>query len=127
MFVALGFCVRRPPKEDADHQLYYAKVLLDGTQWIGEGSFRNWLETGCGFVPKEGSHPSELADMFARDLYEWTKGAASVAPKRWAEFDSKIYCRGDGARGRFGVKLFPDSDIRDAIIEHRRRCGADLN
>ena len=28
--------------------------------------------------------------------------------------------------GKFGVKVFPDSDIREAIELHRRDCGAAL-
>jgi len=112
------------PREDAYHQLEYARLLLDGTQWVPDKAFRSWLETGLRFEPKAGSHPLELADMFSRDLYEWVRGDCDVVPKRWGLFSEKIYCRGDGLSGKFGVKVFPDSDIRDRIEAHRVYCGA---
>ena len=112
------------PKEDAQHQLGYAQLLLDGTQWVSGADFRNWLETGPRFTPKSNSHPMELADMFSRDLYEWVRDGCVTTPRRWELFQSKIYCRGDGMRGKFGVKVFPDSEIRDIIEAHRLRCGA---
>lgn len=112
------------PKEDAEHQLEYARLLLDGTQWVPSSAFRNWLETGMRFAPKSNSHPMELADMFSRDLYEWVRGECSIKPYRWDVFEKKIYCRDDGMRGKFGVKIFPDSDIRDKIEVHRVQCGA---
>ena len=111
------------PKEDAEHQLEYSRLLLDGTQWVHSSDFRNWLETRLTYVPKSGSHPVELADIFSRDLYEWTRGNCQSNPHRWELFQSKIYLRGDGMRGKFGVKIFPDSDIRDIIEAHRFRCG----
>ena len=112
------------PKEDAEHQLGYAKLLLDGTQWVSESDFRNWLEIGLRFIPKSGSHPMELADMFSRDLFEWVRSGCDSSPRRWELFQDKIYCRDDGMRGKFGVKIFPDSDIRDIIEAHRTQCGA---
>ncbi len=111
-------------REDAEHQLEYARLLLEGSQWIPDSVFRNDLETGLRFVPKQGSHPCELADMFARELYEWIRGDCDVTPMRWDLFSKKMYCRGDGQMGKFGVKVFPDSDIRDRIEAHRLRCGA---
>lgn len=113
-------------REDAEHQLQYARLLLEGSQWIPDAVFRNYLETGLRFVPKQGSHPCELADMFSRELYEWIRGDCDVTPLRWELFSKKIYCRGDGQMGKFGVKVFPDSDIRDQIEAHRTRCGAEL-
>ena len=112
------------PKEDAEHQLEYAHLLLDGTQWVPASAFRNWLETGLRFIPKSGSSAVELADMFSRDLYEWVRSECEIEPIRWELFNRKIYCRGDGLRGKFGVKVFPDSDIRDKIEAHRVQCGA---
>lgn len=113
-------------KEDAYHQLEYARAILDGSQWVPDSAFRNWLEPGLTFRPKRGSHPLELADMFCRDLYEWIRGTCSRSPKRWKLFSQRIYCRGDGRMGKFGVKVFPDSDIRERIEAHRARCGATL-
>lgn len=71
------------PCEDAEHQLEYARTLLDGSQWVPDSAFRSWLETGLRFEPKKGSHPPELADMMSRDLYEWVRGNCEVKPKRW--------------------------------------------
>ena len=112
------------PKQDAEHQLEYARLLLDGTQWVPDSAFRNWLETGMRFIPKSGSHPMELADMFSRDLYEWVRDGCESKPHRWKFFQDKIYCRRDGLRGKFGVKIFPDSDTRSVIESHRAQCGA---
>lgn len=111
------------PKEDAFHQLGYARLLLDGTQWVPDSAFRNWLETGLRFTPKSGSDPMELADMFSRELFEWVRGGCQVQPKRWNLFSKKIYIRGDGMRGKFGIKIFPDSDIHDIIEMHRKGFG----
>lgn len=115
------------PREDAQHQLEYARVLLTGTQWVSASAFQQHLEAGAQFKPKGGSHPLELADMVARDLYEWVRGGCAGNPGRSDIFGPKIYCRGDGANGKFGVKVFPDSDIRDAIELHRATCGAMAN
>ncbi len=69
------------PREDAYHQLEYARVLLEGSQWVPEAAFRNWLETGLRFTPKSTSEPMELADILSRDLFEWVRGNCAVAPK----------------------------------------------
>lgn len=110
--------------EDAYHQLEYARVLLEGSQWVSEKSFRQWLETGLRFIPKQGSDPTEIADLFSRELFEWIRSDCQEEPKFWNLFSRKIYCRGDGRMGKFGVKVFPDVDIRDRIEAHRRACGA---
>ena len=63
----------------------------------------------------------ELADMFSRDLFEWVRGGCGAfTPRRWDIWQTKIYARDDGMMGKFGVKVFPDSDIRDQIENHRR-------
>ena len=109
------------PREDAEHHREYLDLLLDGTQWVSDSAFRNWLRTGCDFTRKQGSDPMEIADMFARDLFEWVRGGCGpVQPPRWDLWQPKIYAREDGQRGKFGLKVFPDSDIRDTIEEHRR-------
>jgi hypothetical protein len=110
------------PKEDALHQLDYARVLLDGSQWVSASSFQGWLETGLRFVTKHRSDPTELADMFARDTFEWVRAGCCGSPRRWDIFASKIYCRGDGQMGKFGLKVFPDADIRSEIESHRDAC-----
>ncbi|HLB29728.1 MAG TPA: DUF3800 domain-containing protein [Dehalococcoidia bacterium] len=112
------------PKEDAQHQLEYARVLLEGSQWVPGSAFQHFLVTGLQFTPKRGSDAMELADMFSRAIYEWVGGGCSISPARWDLFGRKIYCRGDGQMGKFGVKVFPDSDIRERIEAHRRGCGA---
>lgn len=108
-------------REDAQHQLEYARVLLDGSRWVPDSAFRNWLEPGLRFTPKQGSDPMELADMFARELFEWIRDDCTTTPKRWGMFSEKVYRRGDGMMGKFGVKVFPDSDIRGRVEDHRRR------
>jgi hypothetical protein len=113
--------------EDATHQLEYARILLDGSQWVPDSAFRAWLETGLRFQPKCGSDPMEIADMFARDLYEWIRGDCKTPSKRWDLFSKRAYCRADGLMGKFGIKVFPDADIRDIIEQHRAAYGATLN
>ena len=108
------------PLEDALHQLEYARVLISGSQWLKPSSFRNWLETGLRFAPKRGSEATELADMVARSLYEWIRGGCEVNPSKWSQLSRKIYCRDDGQMGKFGIKVFPDSDILNQIHDHRR-------
>ncbi len=112
------------PKEDAQHQMDYARLLLEGSQWIPDSAFRNWLETGLRFMPKSNSHPIELADMVSREIYEWVRDGCVTEQVRWPSFGKKIYCRDNGAMGKFGVKVFPDSDIREAVLAHRRDNGA---
>ena len=111
------------PKEDAQHQMDYARLLLEGSQWIPDSAFRNWLETGLRFMPKSNSHPIELADMVSREIYEWVRDGCETEQGRWSLFGKKIYCRGDGAMGKFGVKVFPDADIREAVLAHRQTNG----
>jgi len=57
--------------------------------------------------------------MLSRDLYEWIRDDCIGSPKRWDTFGKKIYCRDEGMMGKFGIKVFPDSDIRDRIEAHR--------
>jgi len=113
------------PLEDAHHQLEYARVLLEGSQWVPDSAFRQWLETGLRFTPKHGSDPTELSDMLSRDLFEWTRSSCTSTPKYWKLFGGKMYCRGDGRMGKFGIKVFPDADIRQNVEQHRILCGAE--
>lgn len=113
------------PREDAEHHRDYLELLLDGTQWVQDAAFRNWLTTGCEFTRKQGSDPMELADMFSRDLFEWARGGCGkVTPRRWHVWQPKIYSRGDSMMGKFGIKVFPDSDIRARIEGHRAQVRA---
>jgi hypothetical protein len=111
------------PREDAEHQSVYADVLLHGTQWVPEAAFQQWLETGVLFPTKHGSDPMELADMVSRDIYEWVESGCLSSPGRWGLLTDRTYSRGDRMQGKFGVKVFPDSDIREAIEAHRRGGG----
>jgi Protein of unknown function (DUF3800) len=110
------------PREDAEHQRVYADVLLQGTQWVPESAFQQWLETGVLFPAKHGSDPMELADMVSRDVYEWVEGGCTGTLGRWGLLSERIYRRGDGMQGKFGIKIFPDADIREVIEAHRRSC-----
>lgn len=113
------------PREDAEHHVQYVDLLLHGTQWVPDSAFRNWLETGVHFTKKQGSSPIELSDMLARDLFEWVRaGCGNDMPRRLHVFNRKIYRRDDMRMGKFGVKIFPDSDIKDLVDAHRARCAA---
>ena len=111
------------PMQDAKHQLEFARILIDGTEWVPPSAFRSWLFTGLEFKPKLGSHPLEMADMVSRDMYEWIKSDCIGDPKRWDLFSSKAYCRGDGTVGKFGIKVFPNSDILGRTSIHRDRLA----
>lgn len=113
------------PLEDALHQLEFARVLVEGSQWVPESAFRNYLETGLRFAPKTGSSPLEIADIVSRDLYEWLIQGCEGETKYWDLLRKKVYHRGDGQMGKFGIKVFPDSDIRERIEAHRNQCGAE--
>ena len=59
--------------------------------------------------------------MATRDVYEWVRdGCGDAIPRRWSVWQPKIYARDDGQMGKFGIKIFPDSDIRDRIEHHRQ-------
>lgn len=109
-------------REDAEHQAAYADVLLHGTQFLSESGFQSWLETGCRFSPKTGSNPAELADLIAREVFEWTRSSCQVAPPYWDVLNEKFYIREDGRQGRFGLKIFPCSDIQEHVDRHRDSC-----
>lgn len=113
------------PREDALHQLELARLLIDGTQWVRQSDFQQAIEPGARFVPKQGSCPTELADMLARDIYEWLKSGMTEQPGRWPAFERGIYLRGDAQQGKFGLKVFPDSDIRSAVESHRAHVAAE--
>jgi len=108
------------PKEDALHQRDFVDLLLYGTQWVPPSAFQGHLEPGVRYVKKAGSAVTELADMWARDLFEWARAGCEGQPGRWSLFEPRIYARGDLMMGKFGLKVFPDSDIREQIERHRR-------
>ena len=106
---------------DALHQLTVSETIAQGTQWVSPKAFQRYLNPGVEFVRKRGSHPTELSDMLARDIFEWIKTDCAREPLRWDLFGHKFYRRSDLQRGKFGLKVFPDSDIRDAVEAHRAR------
>lgn len=109
------------PREDAEHQLAYVETLLDGTQWVSGSDFQKYLETGLRFEPKSGSRPTELADLVARDVFEWIRSGCEETPTTWDVWAPKVYQRGDLRMGKFGLKIFPDSDIRPKIEAQRNQ------
>ena len=113
------------PREDAEHQRDFVDTLLGGTRRTSESAFRRFLEPGVSFVPKSGSHPIELSDMLARDMFEWIRGDCLVEPLRWSIFGDKFYRRDDPASGEFGLAVFPDLDIRHHIQTYRERIVAE--
>lgn len=110
--------------DDAEHQVDYADLVLHGTQFVSGRTFQCWVEPGCRFSVKHGSDPSELSDLVAREVFEWTRADCGKDPPYWDILNSKAYVRGDGLYGKFGIKVFPATGVEDAIREHRLLCGA---
>ena len=117
MFESIG------PREDAERQAVVVDLLLHGTQWVSDGAFRGQLHPGVHYAPKRGSDVMELADIVAREVYEWTRSSCTIEPKFWDVVSPRFYARGDFAMGKFGLKVFPDRDIRDVVEAHRLRFG----
>ena len=69
----------------------------------------------------------KLADIVAREVYEWTRSGCTVEPKFWDVVSPRFYARGDFSMGRFGLKIFPDRDIRSLVEAHRERFGPTNN
>ncbi len=113
-------------REDADHQRAYVELLLEGTQWVPAGALRRYLETGMRFVGKRGSHPMELADMLARDVFEWVRSDCRRVPRRWPIFEEKLYARGDLRMGKVGLKVFPADDIEEQVEAQREQLRTRL-
>ncbi|MBL8066030.1 MAG: DUF3800 domain-containing protein [Chthonomonadaceae bacterium] len=109
-------------REDAEHQRAFADLLLLGSEFVSDGCFRGWLQPGCEFRSKGGSHPLELADLAARALLTWARDGRPDEHSFWDLWAHRITTRQDVERGKFGVKVFPDADIRDEIIRIRERC-----
>ena len=117
MFESIG------PREDAERQAVVVDLLLHGTQWVSDGAFRGQLHPGVHYAPKRGSDVMELADIVAREVFEWTRSGCLVEPKFWDVVSPRFYARGDFAMGKYGLKIFPDRDIRDVVETHRKRFG----
>jgi hypothetical protein len=112
--------------ENAYHQLEYARTLLDGTQWVPMHAFQKHLLPGLEFEPKGRSSPMELADFFSRDLYEWIRSGCTYEPPHWDAYCRKVYVRGDGRMGKFGIKVMPDLPEYERIDAHRVKYGAQI-
>ena len=110
------------PREDALRQAAVVDLLLHGTQWLSESAFQGMLHTGVLYAPKRGTEATELADIVAREVFEWVSSGCTREPKYWDVVSSKFYSRGDRQMGKFGLKVFPDSDIRSLIEAHRWRA-----
>ena len=109
-------------KEDVEHQLHYAYTLLRGTQWHKPIAFLSAMEPGCQFIPKQGSNPTEIADLISREVYEWVSDDFKKDPPYWDTLRDKWYKAADGSDGRFGLKVYPSFDIRELIEAHRAQC-----
>ena len=113
-------------REDAEHQQAFVELLLQGTQWVPDSAFRSYLETGLRFVGKDGSHPTELSDMLARDVFEWIRSDCERQPSRWPIFEEKFYRRGDLRSGKYGLKVFPAAGVGQQVELQRDRMRARL-
>lgn len=120
-----GWCSRA--KAFARTPNTFGHLLVDRTQWVSESGFRTWLEPGVSFVPERGSLAGQLADVVAREINEWVTSGWVKDPKWWAILRARFYGRGDRSRGIFGLKVFPDLDIRELIEEHREKSAAGGN
>lgn len=107
--------------EDALHQRAFADLLIHGSEFVSDGCFRGWLRPGCEFRSKSGTHPLELADLAARAMLTWVRDGRPENHDFWTIWAPKIATREEIERGRFGVKVFPDHDIREEILNLRNR------
>jgi hypothetical protein len=94
-------------REDATHQREFADILLNGTQWVPESAFQQWLEAGILFPNKHGSDPMELADMISRDVYEWAERAVPVGSADGRSSTIVSTAAGIGSTGSSGSRSSP--------------------
>ena len=109
-------------RQNAMHQVTVAQTIVQGTEYVAPQGFQRFLIPGVEFVGKQGTHPTELADMLARDVFEWIRSDCRHDPPRWALFQDKFYKRENLRRGKFGLKVFPDSDIAAEVEDNRNRA-----
>ncbi len=114
----------RGPREDAELQRAVAEVLVDGTRWVSNRGFQRYLRPGVDFTPKRGSSPLEISDTVARSVYDWVTSGCEREPRRWPLLGEKWYRHGDLKMGKFGLKVFPDSDLTTQIEAHRDQFRA---
>lgn len=106
-------------REDALHQRALADLLLHGSEFVADGCFRGCIEPGCSFAVKGGSSPLELADLCARWIMTFFRDGQPHDHRFWSIVAPKIYASGL-EKGKFGLKVFPDSDIREEVLALRR-------
>jgi hypothetical protein len=104
---------------DLFHQQEFCRICREGTRFMPPHDFQHHLEAGCGFVPKQNSHPTEISDIVSRDIFEWMRDGFTKQPKYWDAYKNKFYVRDDGNRGKCGLKVFPGSDILEVIAAAR--------
>ena len=88
--------------KDALHQAAHTYLLLNGTQSISDKTFRDCLEIGCHFHTKSGSSGTELADLVARECFEWVRSDCKEEPKFWNELKTKWFNQSEP-----GPRIFP--------------------
>ena len=63
----------------------------------------------------------ELADLAARAMLVWSRDGMPITGAFWDFWAARISARPELERGRFGLKVFPDVDIREAVIAMREQ------
>lgn len=100
-------------KETAQLKHEYARLRLEGTQYISPSWFRYQLSDSLFFADKNDLIPGlEMTDIIARPTAEKVKDPSSV-PVRWEPIKTKFY---DGTQGRpesYGLKVFPTPISQD--------------
>jgi hypothetical protein len=93
-----------------------------GTQWVEADAVQTAFLPGITFHGKHGTHPIELSDLLAGEVARWMQSGCMRSSRLWQVFSQKFYARDDLSRGKFGLKIFPDSDsptLRERIEAHR--------
>lgn len=120
------------PEMDARHQVSIAETIAYGTRWVSPQPLQLDIRPGVTFMGKQASHPLELSDALANLLYQWVSSEFYAnkrprlgkygTPQLWESFCSKFHQEGDLRRGRFGLKVFPDSGLEELLDQHRKWC-----
>lgn len=120
------------PEMDARHQVCIAETIAYGTRWVSPQPLQLDIRPGVTFMGKQASHPLELSDVLANLLYQWVRSGCYDdkrprlgkygTPQLWESFCSKFHQEGDLRRGRFGLKVFPDSGLEGLLDQHRKWC-----
>lgn len=120
------------PEMDARHQVSIAETIAYGTRWVSPQPLQLDIRPGVTFMGKQASHPLELSDILANLLYQWVRSGCyddqrprlgkHGTPQLWESFCSRFHQEGDLRRGRFGLKVFPDSGLEGLLDQHRKWC-----